>query len=163
MPATVTKKTFGLTQFGRSTGVAYGNVSGLRYNLTLGSTGAVSDSDSAAVVGIGDTVRIGVMPAGFTLYDMTAIISNAFTASTTAKVGFAYVDGIDDTDVPQNDAYFVAAGQSLASTAIFRKTAVTAPVTLPKEAYLTLLTAGAATNEAGVIDFIVFGELSGPK
>jgi hypothetical protein len=163
MTATVTKKTFGITQFGRSTAVAYGNLSALWYKLTLGSTGAVSDSDSTAVVGIGDKIRIGVLPGGLTPFDLQGVISDAWTASVTCKIGFEYVDGVDDAAVPQDDAYFVAAGQSLATVALFRKTAKTAPVTLAKDAWLTLTTAGAATDAAGILDLIVIGELSGPK
>ena len=160
MAATITKNQLGERTFGASLPV-YGNLTGLRYTLATDSTGAVSNSDSATAVASGDTVKIGIIPAGFTLIDLLATITTAWSASVTAKIGFAYVDGEDSTDVPQDDDFFVAAGQSLASAAIVRKTATTAPVTLPKDAWLILTTGGAANAKASLVNFVVIGEQGG--
>jgi hypothetical protein len=160
MAATITKNQFGTRKFG-DTILGFGNLTAFHYKLVTLSTGAVAESDSTAVVAVGDTVRIGLIPGGVTLFDLLVIISDAWTGSVTGKIGFAYADGEDSTAVPQDDDYFVAAGQSLASVAIVRKTATTAPVKLPKDAWLTLTTAGAATNAASITDFVVYGEQGG--
>jgi hypothetical protein len=159
---TITKNLYGTRQFGSSINT-FGNVIGLRYNLTTTATGAVADSDTVTTpaVQVGDIIRIGIIPGGVTLFDLTAIISTGMTASTTGKLGFAYVDGVDSTAVPQDDDYFIPAGQALDSAAIVRKTALTAPVKLPKDAWLILTTAGAINVKVSVLDFIVFGEQGG--
>lgn len=138
----------------------YGNSTQLSYHLKSSATGVV-DSDKATAVAIGDVIRLGVLPAGMLLNDILAIISDAFSASVTCKVGFLYVDGVDSTAVPQNDAYFIPAAQALSSVAVVRKTATTAPVVLPKDAFLVLTTAGAAFAEAAQADFIVSGVMVG--
>jgi hypothetical protein len=158
--ATITKNQLGERMFGASLPV-YGNLTGLRYTLETDATGAVSNSDSTTAVAISDVVKVGVIPAGFTILDLLATITTAWTASVTAKIGFAYVDGEDSTAVPQDDDFFVAAGQSLASAAIVRKTATTAPVTLPKDAWLIVTTAGAANAKASLTNFVVIGEQGG--
>lgn len=73
--------------------------------------------------------------------------------------GFAYVDGVDVTAVPQDADYFYndldeAVGVTL-------KTSSTAPITLPKDAYLTLLNNTAAQAAAGQLHIIVVGVLTG--
>ena len=81
-----------------------------------------------------------------------AIVSDAFTAATTAKIGFAYVDGVDSTSVPQDDDYFFLAG--LATNALVRTRSTNtgvAPITLPKDAYVILTNAGAAHASVGVL------------
>lgn len=158
--ATITKNQLGERTFGASLPV-YGNLTGLRFTLETNSSGAVVGSDSTSAVASGDVVKIGIIPAGFTNLDLLAIITTAWTASVTAKLGFAYVDGVDVTAVPQDDAFFIAAGQSLATAAIVRKTATTAPVKLPKDAWLILTTAGAANAKASLTNFIVIGEQGG--
>jgi len=146
-------------QFG---GVPFGNLVGLQYNLTTNSSGVLVASDQSTALQVADVVRLGVIPAGTTLVDCVTIISDAFTAATTAGMGFAYVDGVDSTAVPQDAAYFCAATTiALNATGIARKTAVTAPVTLPKDAYLTLTLAGAAHASVGALDVIVQGIQTG--
>lgn len=158
--ATITKSQLGERRFGDSIPV-YGNWMGLSYTLETNSSGAVTNSDSSSAVAIADVVKIGILPAGMTLHDMLLTISTAWTASVTAKIGFAYVDGTDSTAVPQNDAFFVAAGQSLATAAVVRKTTTTAPVTLPKDAWLIMTTAGAANAKASAATFVIFGAQGG--
>lgn len=140
----------------------WGNMDALEYNYTTNSSGIIVASDKATAVADGDVVRLGVIPAGFRMLDMIRIISDAFASSTTDKIGFAYVDGEDSTAVPQDDDYFSEATAS-SSTAITRKTAVTAPVTLPKDAYLILTREGANDSAAGVMDIILLGKKMGDR
>lgn len=130
----------------------WGNAHGLQYTLATNAAGGAIGADSAAAIAIADKVRLGVIPAGVSLLDFVATISNAFTASVTCKIGFEYVDGVDVAAVPQDDDYFAAAGTSLATAAVIRKSTTTAPVTLPKDAWLTLVTAGAANAKAARLD-----------
>ena len=139
----------------------WGNAHGLKYTLETNASGAAINSDSTAAIAIGDKVRIGVIPAGTSLLDSLAILSVAMTASVTGKIGFEYVDGIDVTAVPQDDDYFLAAGQSLATAARLRNATINAVVTLPKDAWLILTTAGAANAKASKLDFILFGASEG--
>lgn len=133
----------------------WGNSSSLRYNVATNAAGAVVGSDKSAAVAIGDKVRIGLIPAGLALEDFLMTISDAFTASSTAKFGFEYVDGVDSTAVPQDDDYFAAAGTSLAATGVVRKATPTRPVVLPKDAWLIMTTAGAAFAEVANLDIVL--------
>lgn len=139
----------------------WGNAHGLKYTLETNAAGAAIGSDSTAAIASGDKVRIGVIPAGTSLLDSLAILSVAMTASVTGKIGFEYVDGVDSTSVPQDDDYFLAAGQSLATAARLRNATTNAAVTLPKDAWLILTTAGASNAKASKLDFIVFGASEG--
>ena len=137
-------------------GVPWGNLTGLQFNFTTASTGVFTDSDLTTAVQSADVVRLGVLPQGMTLFDCLTIISDAFSTSTTASIGFSYVDGVDSTTVPQSATYFASA-LATDSTGVSRKTAVTAPVTLPKDAYLTLTIGGAAHGSVGIMDLVVIG------
>ncbi len=139
----------------------WGNAHGLKYTLETNASGAAINSNSTAAIALGDKVRIGVIPAGTSLLDSLAILSVAMTASVTGKIGFEYVDGIDVTAVPQDDDYFLAAGQSLATAARLRNATTNAVVTLPKDAWLILTTAGAANAKASKLDFILLGASEG--
>jgi hypothetical protein len=154
--ATVNKKqVLTLRQFG---GVPYGNKWSDRFTLETNASGVFVDSDQATALIVADKVRLGVLPAGVELHDILTIISDAFTAATTLGLGFEYVDGVDSTAVPQDAAYFIAAGGLVTSaTGITRKTTVTKPVTLPKAAYLIATIAGATHASVGVVDFVVDG------
>lgn len=139
---------------------AYGNETRLSYNLTTNATGVLADSDHTDALQVADTIILGIIPAGFEIHDAMIIVSDAFTASTTCSIGFQYVDGVDATPA-QDPAYFVPATQALSSTAILRKTGIKAPAKLPKDAYLTLLWAGAAADAAGVLTVDVLGVWTG--
>jgi len=139
----------------------WGNAHGLKYTLETNAAGAAINADSTAAIGLGDKVRIGVIPAGTSLLDSLLILSVAMTASVTGKIGFEYVDGVDVTAVPQDDDYFLAAGQSLATAARLRNATTNAVVTLPKAAWLILTTAGAANAKASKLDFVLFGGSEG--
>lgn len=156
--ATVTKKRAKDAQtFGS---VPYGNISRLLYRLETNSSGAMVNSDSTSALAISDVARVGLVPAGFRLDDMQVIVSNAFPASCTCSVGFAYKDGVDDTSVPQSASFF-GSGIALSSAARIRSSASNAPVVLPKDAWLIVTIAGAAVNEVGIADFLINGEQVG--
>ena len=142
-------------------GVPYGNLSAIGpFNLTTAATGVFTDSNDATQVVQADVIRLGVLKAGMKLYDYLSYISNAFTANMTAKVGFAYVDGVDSTAVPEDDDFFATA-LALDSAVTARKTTTTKPVVLPKDAYLILTIAGADAAEIGVLDIYVLAEMGG--
>ena len=146
----------------RLTGAPYGDMIALSdFNLTTSAAGIPATSDATAALGVGDIIRLGIIPAGTRLLDYIGTISDAFTATSTFDLGFAYVDGVDSTAVPQDADYF-ASGVSLASTAVVRKATVTPPVTLPKDAYLILTNKVAAQSAAGVADFVIVGQAVGP-
>jgi len=156
---TITKKR--IAQENQQNGAPYGNAAVLPFNLTTNATGAVVNSDTATGIALGDKVRIGVIPAGMLLNDALLIVSDAFTALVTAKVGFEYVDGLDSPAVPQDDDYFATA-VTLHTAGRFRASNVAVrPVTLPKDAYLIVTTAGAANAVVGVLDVLVEGVLTG--
>lgn len=157
--ATVTKKY--LKQQRRHT-ACYGNAWRQRYNLTTNASGIIVDSDKTTAIATTDVVRLGIIPAGVEIQHAEAIISDAFDASTTCKIGFQYVDGVDSTAFPQNDAFFFAAGTALSSLARLVNTATVAPNVLPKDAYLILTLAGANFASVGILDVIVTGQQVGP-
>lgn len=154
---TVTKKNV-LTekQFG---GAPYGNKTSFVFALAL-AAGVMANSDSAAAIPIGGVVRTGVLPAGMQLEDALAVVSAAFTATSTAKIGFAYVDGVDDAGVPQDDAYFFN-GLALDAAARTRQSTAKAPVVLPKDAYLIVTNQVAAQAGNGVLNVVIDGVLTG--
>lgn len=156
--ATVTRK--GIRQT-RSYANASGNAWKQRFNLTTNASGVMTDGDASAAIGNGDVVRLGILPAGLELHDAIAIVSDAFAATTTGKIGFLYVDGVDSVAVPQNDSYFFTTALSLASTSKTRTSAANAPVVLPKDAYLVLTNGAAAQNVVGILDVIIEGVLVG--
>ena len=156
--ATVTKKR--LPQAQQFT-ACYGNRFAQTYRFETSATGVFVDSSQATAIQVNDVVRIGILPAGLELHDALAVVSDAFAATTTADIGFAYCDGVDSTTVPQDADYFFAAlATSSAGRTRANNTAV-APVRLPKDAYLILTRKGAADSAVGIVDVIVEGILTG--
>jgi len=143
-------------------GVPYGNTVTLPYKFETNASGVMADSNHASAVGNGDKVILGVIPGGTQLADAEVIISDAFTASTTADIGFEYVDGVDDADVPQDSDYFFD-GLDTASAARTRCSQALAPVVLPKDAYLILTVGGAAHASKGVADVLLSGIMIGVR
>lgn len=133
----------------------YGNLTAFRFLLTTNATGAVIGGDSASAVASGDVVKVGVLPAGFRLIDSEIVIKTAMSASVTAKLGFAYTDGVDVTAVPQDDDLF-GTGVVMSAAARLRNATANPSVVLPKEAWLTLTTGGAANAKASEVEIIVF-------
>lgn len=159
--AKVTLSQYRNRQFGGAAG-AYGNTTSLVFRLLTNAIGAAVGSDQATALVIGDVVDMGPLPAGLRLDDSQAIISDAFTASVTCSLGFAYEDGEDSAEVPQDAAYF-GTGLSLAAAARLRNAVAKAPVVLPKPARLILTVAGANNAVAGQVDVLVQGELTGAR
>lgn len=145
-------------------GVPYGNTTTRSFNLSTKANGAVVNSDTATAIAVGDSVVLGLLPAGMLLQDAIATVSGAFTALTVGNLGFAYVDGVDSTEVPQvNDYFFTTATLTLHTAGTYRKVTPTAPVRLPKDANLVLISSGAAHASAGIADFRIVGVLGGPN
>lgn len=149
--ATVTKKANPRLNVGAT---PWGNAHGLHYTLQTNAAGGAIGADSAAALAQGDKVRLGRIPAGSTLLDSVVTVSTGLTAAVTGDLGFEYVDGVDSTAVPQDADYFAAAA-ALNAAAVLRKATATAPVTLPKDAWLTLTTGGAANAKAGRVDVVL--------
>ncbi len=137
-----------------------GNKTVIRGNFTTNAAGVAANSDLATAVQINDVVRIGFLPSGAELHDAQAIVSDAFTAVTTADIGFLYADGVDSTVVPQDAAYFFAA-LATSATGRTRSTVAKAPVRLPKDAFLVLTRKGAADASVGIVDVLVDTVLQG--
>lgn len=132
----------------------WGNAHALQYPLTTAANGGALSADVATPIAIGDEVRLGVIPAGSVLADSLVVVSTAMSASVTGDLGFKYVDGVDDTKVPQNATYFGTA-LVLSAAARLRNATANAPVTLPKDAWLVLKTAGAANAKASQVDVVL--------
>lgn len=156
--ANVTKK---LITKARQFAAPYGNKFAEVFRYATNASGVMVDSDQATAIQVNDVVRLGILPAGLVLHDALLIVSDAFTASTTADVGFAYVDGVDSTAVPQDADYFSAAAATSSQARLRAANVTVAPVRLPKDAYLTLTRKGAADASAGILDIIVEGILDG--
>lgn len=137
-----------------------GNKTVIKGNFTTGATGVAANSDLATAVQINDVVRMAFLPAGAELQDAQAIVSDAFTAVTTADIGFLYADGVDSAAVPQDAAYFFAA-LATSATGRTRSTVAKAPVRLPKDAFLVLTRKAAADASVGIIDVLVDVVLQG--
>ena len=161
--ATITKKSTNDARV-RLGATPWGNLTALAYGLDTNAAGAVigSDADQSATTKVGDVIRLGIIPAGFRLVDYKSVISTAFKTGLTFKVGFEYVDGVDSSDVPQNDAYF-AAGGTASTAGVLRQTTAVKQVTLPKDAYLILTTAAEANDQVASAEFTVFAIADGVK
>lgn len=145
---------------GRHAGTPYGDMVAYEYSFATNASGVPADSDSTAALTAADTIKLGIIPAGTRLLDMVAVVSDAFTATATCKLGFAYVDGVDVTAVPQDADYFIAA-LDLNALAVVRKTNATRPITLPKDAYLVLDLDVATLGAVGQLDINIIGKLVG--
>ena len=144
-------------QFG---GVECGNQLLLHKAFTTLANGAPGDCNTKTALAVGDVVNLVRLDAGTLLSDAQLIVSTAFGAGVKADVGFAYADGVDSTEVPQDADYFFA-GADLAAAARLRTTTANAVVRLPKAAYLTLTVKGAAIAQVGKADVVIGGEWQG--
>lgn len=139
----------------------YGNHTVLPFSLLTNATGAALNSNSQAAIAAGDVVVLGTLPAGMRLEDAQLIIKTGMTATITGSLGFRYKDGVDSVDVPQDAAYFLAAGADLATAARLRANTAKL-VTLPKDAELILTTAVAPNAKVSELHALIVGELTGP-
>ena len=146
-------------QFGGVT--PYGNLTTLRYLLQTTAAGIVAMSNAVAAVAVNDAISFEYpLPAGFLIEDLQVIVSDHFGASVTCDIGFAYADGVDDTNYPQDLTYFGSA-LALSAAARLRTTSAKALFALPKDAYLVVTVKGAAIAEAGKAQIVVHGERLG--
>ena len=139
----------------------YGNLTALHFVLETNATGAAINSNSTAAIAIGDVVRLGVLPAGFKLTDSQVVVQTGLTAAVTGKLGFAYTDGVDVVGVAAQDDDYFGTGLVLSAAARLRNATSNSAVTLPKDAYLTLTTAGAANAKAARVEVTVLGIIQG--
>lgn len=139
----------------------YGNLTALHFVLETNAAGAAINSSSTAAIAIGDVVRLGVLPAGFKLIDSQVVVQTGLTAAVTGKLGFAYVDGVDVVGVDAQDDDYFGTGLVLSAAARLRNATSNSAVTLPKDAYLTLTTAGAANAKAARVEVTVLGIVQG--
>ena len=155
--ATVKINRQGKRQFGST--VPYGNLTSLAFALATIASGAADNSNSTTALGIGDVVDLGLLPEGMRLEDASILVTTGMTATITGSLGFVYEDGVDDTTVPQDAAYF-GTGFTIATAGRYRATG-SKLVTLPKPARLILTTAVAANAKVSDIKVLVTGELKG--
>ena len=140
-------------------GVPYGNVSVEHYNITAKANGSIEGSNTVTAPQENDVLILGTLEQGFRLDDAQIIVKTPMTTGITADIGFAYADGVDDANVPQNGAYF-ASGADLATAGRLR--ARTAKlICLPKDAFLTVTIKGATNAKAADIDILIYGEKFG--
>ena len=156
--ANIKLKGIGINQFG---GVEEsGNLTTYRATLKTIANGSVANSNSAVALAVGDVVILNILPAGMLLENATIVVSDPMSASVTGSLGFVYADGSDNSDVPQDAAYF-GSGIALSAAARLSNASTKAPLTLAEDAYLVLTIAGAANTEVSRLDFIVHGERMG--
>ena len=122
---------------------------------------------SVCTPALADTYQLPAAPLASTLTQIASqagIVLSIDPALTVGKLGFAYTDGVDSTEVPQDDDYFFGtATLTLQTAGTYRKVTSTAPVRLPKDANLVLISSGAAHASEGVADFRITGVLGGPN
>lgn len=150
--ATITrKKIASQTQFG---GTPYGNLTALRFNVTTNASGVWTEGDSTSAPTASDELIIGILPAGMEVHDALMIVSDAFTATTAAKVGLRAVDGV----TTQDDADYFTAALALATVGRYRadNTAV-APLKLARDMYVVMDWDTATNAAVGVLDVIITG------
>lgn len=150
--ATITKKKLLSTaQFGPT---PYGNVTQHRFNVTTNASGVWIDGDSAAAPTAADELIIGILPAGFLVTDSLSIVSDAFTATATAKLGLRAVDGV----TTQDDADYFHAALVVNAVGRYRadNTAV-APLVLARDMYVVMDWDVASNAAVGILDVFVYG------
>ena len=155
-----TVKTYPLSgQFGGA--ARYGNLSTLRYLLETNASGVVLHSNAGEALAVDDVVSFEYpLPAGFLVEDVQVIVSAAFGDDVTANVGFAYADGVNDDDYPQ-DATAFGSALVLSAAGRIRTSSSKALFRLPKDAYLTVTLKGADAEAAGKAQIVVHGERMG--
>lgn len=137
----------------------FGNLSTLLFVLAT-TSGIMDDGDKATALVAADVCILGILPGGMRLDDAVFNIPAAFTAATVLDVGFQYVDGVDDADVPESVDYFADAIVA-SSAARLRNVSPDALVTLPKDAYLIVTIAGATQAATSRMEVLVNGLLTG--
>lgn len=140
-------------------GVPYGNLAVEHYNITAKANGSIEGSNTVTAPRVNDVLILGTLEQGFRLDDAQIIVKTPMTTGITADIGFVYADGVDDTKVPQDAAYF-ASGANLATAGRLRASTAKL-VCLPKDAFLMVTIKGAANAKAADIDILISGEKFG--
>ena len=157
--ATIKSRRKPLTHFYTVT-APYGNTTTVGYSLKANTRGVIANGDSAVNPKVGDVIDLGELLEGFFLTDAQVFIAVGLSTGATGSLGFAYEDGIDDIDVPQDAEYFLKAGANLATAGRLRANG-NKLVVLPKPARLILTLAGADNTKEADIKVTVTGELTG--
>lgn len=157
--ATIKSRSKVMTHFYTVT-APYGNTTTVGYQLKAKTGGVITNGDSATAPKAGDVIDLGELLEGFFLTDAQVFITKGLSATITGSLGFAYEDGVDDIDVPQDAEYFIKAGADLATAGRLRADGSNL-VVLPKPARLILTLAGAANAKEADIKVTVTGELTG--
>lgn len=139
---------------------AYGNAAKIMFVLTTDTGGKLLGGNANTKLTIGTQVALGYLPQGMRLTDSQVKVTDATNASVTAKLGFVYPDGIDNTNVPQDAEYF-GTGLVLSATARLRNATSKPSHVLPKAALAVLEIAGADVSEASRIEVLIEGTLEG--
>lgn len=139
---------------------AYGNAQKLHFVLSTDSTGKVFGADSLAAFNKDDEVALGILPAGMRLHDSLVNVTTALSATTTADIGFKYVDGIDSNAVPQDADYF-GAGLVVNAAGRLRNATTNPSVRLPKDAYLVLKLNVANNAKASRVEVTIDAAMEG--
>lgn len=139
---------------------AYGNSQKLHFVLSTDATGKILGADALAAFNQNDEVALGILPAGIRLHDSVVNVTTPLTATTTATIGFKYVDGIDSNTVPQDDDYF-GAGLVVNAAGRLRNATTNPSVRLPKDAYLVLKLGGANNAKSGRVEVTIDAAMEG--
>jgi hypothetical protein len=146
--------TFGVTS-------PYGNVTAKAYTVETDSSGVLIGGSQTTVLASGDIVVMGIIPAGTIIWpNISGSISNAGTASTTARIGIRPTDGVPTATAPNDDDYLLASRATSATGLLNAPTAV-APVKLSKDCYITVTIGGANHTSDFRMDFIILMVVDG--
>jgi len=139
---------------------AFGNMAVLHYTLECDSTGAPIGADSREPLKKDDVLRLGIIPAGFRIFDSLFITHKTMNGGG-AKCGFIYMDGADDARVPHGTAMLHGnvntAVQGKIRTGGFARSFAT-----PKAAHLTF-TVGEDNDKESFIEIFLFAMVEGAR
>ena len=139
----------------------FGNEAVHRPTLATGATGILLNSrDATAALAVNDEIKTGLLQAGLVADTVKIVVSTAFGAGVKCSLGFAYADGLDSAELPQDAAYF-GTGIDISAVGEIAVPLKKKLLPLPKDAYLVLTITGAAVAQAAYADVVVKGELLG--
>lgn len=139
----------------------YGNVTAKAYTVETDSSGVLVGGSQSTALASGDVVVLGIIPAGTVIWpNISGSVSDAGTASTTAKVGIRPTDGVSSATAPDDDDYLLASAATSATGLLNTPTAA-APVKLSKDCYVTVTIGGANHASAFRMDFIILMVIDG--
>jgi len=139
---------------------AFGNMAVLRYVLETDSTGAPLGADSKEPLKKDDVVRLGILPAGFRIYDSLFIINKAMSGAG-SKCGFIYTDGVDDARVPHGIAH-LHGNLNTAAQGKIRTGGFATSFTPAKTAHVTFLV-GDDNDKESFIEIFLFAIVEGAR